>query len=156
MDNIVATLPGRDPTGTVMVAAHYDSAAMGPGASDDGAAVAAMLETVRALRAQEDQEGRGGGGNLRNDLVFLMTDGEEDGVLGAEAFVREHPLAIAAACSTTARTCWRSPAPWATPPCPPWSPAETSPTSGSWEPWSRTPATWSRPWRRSPCCPWRD
>ena len=92
VDNIVATLPGRDPTGTVMVAAHYDSAAMGPGASDDGAAVAAMLETVRALRAQEDrgdaQEDRGdargdrgdargdrgdreGRGNLRNDLVFL-------------------------------------------------------------------------------------
>lgn len=123
VDNIVATLPGRDPTGTVMVAAHYDSAAMGPGASDDGAAVAAMLETVRALRAQGDQEdgqgdrasvqgdredgqgdredkggredrgGRGDGGKLRNDLVFLMTDGEEDGVLGAEAFVREHPLA---------------------------------------------------------------
>ncbi|WP_436761963.1 M28 family peptidase [Streptosporangium sp. V21-05] len=99
VDNIVATLPGRDPTGTVMVAAHYDSAAMGPGASDDGAAVAAMLETVRALRAQGDQEGRGARGdqqgrwNIRNDLVFLMTDGEEDGVLGAEAFVREHPLA---------------------------------------------------------------
>ncbi|MET7461277.1 M28 family peptidase [Nonomuraea sp. NPDC005501] len=81
--NIVATLPGQDPTGTVLVAAHYDSAAMGPGASDDGAAVAAMLETVRAL---------GAGGRLRNDLVLLMSDGEEDGVLGAEAFVREHPL----------------------------------------------------------------
>ncbi|SEG98118.1 Peptidase family M28 [Nonomuraea solani] len=80
--NIVATRPGTDPTGTVVIAAHYDSAAMGPGASDDAAAVAAMLETVRAL----------GGTALRNDLVFLMTDGEEDGVLGAEAFVREHPL----------------------------------------------------------------
>ncbi|MEU6996709.1 M20/M25/M40 family metallo-hydrolase [Nonomuraea sp. NPDC046570] len=84
VDNIVATLPGTAPTGTVLVAAHYDSAAMGPGASDDGAAVAAMLETVRALRTE---------GGLRNDVVFLMTDGEEDGVLGAEAFVREHPLA---------------------------------------------------------------
>ncbi|MEV4224906.1 M20/M25/M40 family metallo-hydrolase [Nonomuraea sp. NPDC049725] len=80
--NIVATRPGGDPTGTVVIAAHYDSAAMGPGASDDAAAVAAMLETVRAL----------GDAELRNDLVFLMTDGEEDGVLGAEAFVREHPL----------------------------------------------------------------
>ncbi|MEV0379337.1 M20/M25/M40 family metallo-hydrolase [Nonomuraea sp. NPDC050643] len=80
--NIVATRPGTDPTGTVVIAAHYDSASMGPGASDDAAAVAAMLETVRALKDAR----------LRNDLVFLMTDGEEDGVLGAEAFVREHPL----------------------------------------------------------------
>ncbi|MEU6424274.1 M20/M25/M40 family metallo-hydrolase [Microbispora sp. NPDC046973] len=86
VDDIVATLPGTDPTGTVLLAAHYDSAAMGPGASDDGAAVAAMLEAVRALRT---------GAALRNDLVLLITDGEEDGVLGAEAFVREHPLARA-------------------------------------------------------------
>ncbi|NRQ31925.1 M28 family peptidase [Nonomuraea sp. NN258] len=83
VDNVVGRLRGTDSTGTVLVAAHYDSAAMGPGASDDGAAVAAMLETVRALR---------GGPGLRNDLVLLMSDGEEDGVLGAEAFVREHPL----------------------------------------------------------------
>ncbi|MER5997794.1 M28 family peptidase [Nonomuraea angiospora] len=82
VDNIVATAKGSDPTGTVVIAAHYDSAAMGPGASDDAAAVAAMLETVRALK----------GTALRNDLVLLMSDGEEDGVLGAEAFVREHPL----------------------------------------------------------------
>ncbi|MEV0308474.1 M28 family peptidase [Nonomuraea fuscirosea] len=83
VDNIVGRLPGTGSTGTVLVAAHYDSAAMGPGASDDGAAVAAMLETVRALR---------GGPGPRNDIVLLMSDGEEDGVLGAEAFVREHPL----------------------------------------------------------------
>ncbi|MFI7674615.1 M20/M25/M40 family metallo-hydrolase [Actinophytocola sp. NPDC049390] len=83
VDNIVATLPGTDSSGTVVLAAHHDSAAMGPGASDDGAAVAAMLETVRALRT---------GDRLRNDLVLLITDGEENGLLGAEAFVREHPL----------------------------------------------------------------
>lgn len=68
----------------VVLAAHYDSVAAGPGASDDGAAIAAMLETVRALRS-DDQ--------LRNDLVLLITDGEEDGLLGAAAFVRQHPLA---------------------------------------------------------------
>ncbi len=84
VDNVVATLPGRHSTGTVLLAAHYDSAAMGPGASDDGAAVAAMLEVGRMVSRQ---------GGLRNDLVLLFTDGEEDGLLGAEAFVREHPLA---------------------------------------------------------------
>ncbi|GAB1514036.1 M20/M25/M40 family metallo-hydrolase [Actinophytocola sp. KF-1] len=83
VDNIVATLPGTDSSGTLVLAAHHDSVAMGPGASDDGAAVAAMLETVRALRT---------GDRLRNDLVLLITDGEENGLLGAEAFLREHPL----------------------------------------------------------------
>ncbi|GIG92175.1 aminopeptidase [Plantactinospora endophytica] len=83
VQNVVAVLPGTDSTGTLLLAAHYDSAAVSPGASDDGAAVAAILETVRALRA---------GPALRNDLVVLVTDGEEDGLLGAEAFVREHPL----------------------------------------------------------------
>jgi len=52
VDNIVATLPGTDPTGAVVLAAHYDSVAAGPGAADDGVAVAAVLETVRALRTQ--------------------------------------------------------------------------------------------------------
>ena len=82
VDNVIATLPGTDPSGTVVLAAHHDSAETGPGAADDGAAVAAMLDTVRAL----------GDARLRNDVVLLITDGEENGLLGAEAFVREHPL----------------------------------------------------------------
>lgn len=83
VDNVVATLRGSDPTGTVILAAHHDSVGMGPGAADDGAAVAALLETVRALRT---------GDRPRNDIVVLITDGEESGLLGADAFVREHPL----------------------------------------------------------------
>ncbi|MFC4011961.1 M28 family peptidase [Nonomuraea purpurea] len=82
VNNVVATRRGTGSTGTVVIAAHYDSASMGAGVSDDAAAVAAMLETVRAL----------GETKLRNDLVLLMSEGEEDGVLGAEAFVREHPV----------------------------------------------------------------
>lgn len=82
VDNVVATLRGSDPTGTVILAAHHDSVGMGPGAADDGAAVAALLETVRALRT---------GDRPRNDIVLLITDGEEDGLLGADAFVRSHP-----------------------------------------------------------------
>jgi hypothetical protein len=83
VDNVVATLRGSDPTGTVVLTAHHDSVGMGPGAADDGAAVAALLETVRALRT---------GDGPRNDIVLLITDGEEDGLLGADAFVRSHPL----------------------------------------------------------------
>jgi len=41
-----------------------------------------MLETMRALKA---------GPPLNNDVVFLFTDGEEMGWLGAKAFAEQHP-----------------------------------------------------------------
>lgn len=80
--NVVATLPGSAPSGTVVLAAHYDTVSGSPGAADDGAGVAAVLETARALSE--------GPGQTRNDVVVLLSDGEEAGLLGAEAFVREH------------------------------------------------------------------
>lgn len=84
VQNIVARLAGTANTRAIMVVAHYDSVLAGPGANDDGAAVAAMLETLRALRA---------GPPLKNDLILLFTDGEEAGLLGSSAFVAEHPWA---------------------------------------------------------------
>ncbi|MFD6889362.1 M20/M25/M40 family metallo-hydrolase [Streptomyces sp. NPDC059957] len=88
--NIVATLPGRAPAadGALLVVAHYDSAPGAPGAADDGAAVAAMLETLRAL---------GTGDRPDRDVVFLFTDGEELGALGARAYVRRHGVGDVAA-----------------------------------------------------------
>jgi hypothetical protein len=82
VENIVARLPGSASTRPVMLAAHYDSVTRGPGASDDGNGVAVLLETLRALRA---------GPPLRNDVIFLITDGEEKGLLGAQVFMRDHP-----------------------------------------------------------------
>ncbi len=79
--NLVARKPGQANTKAVMLVAHYDSAPLAPGAADDGAAVAALLETVRVLHS---------GPPLRNDLIVLLTDGEELGMLGARAFVAEH------------------------------------------------------------------
>jgi hypothetical protein len=83
--NVIARLRGRSGGGpAVLLAAHYDSVVAAPGAGDDGAAVAALLETVRALRA---------GPPLAHDVIVLFTDGEEGGLTGASAFVREHPWA---------------------------------------------------------------
>jgi Peptidase family M28 len=82
VDNVVATLPGRDPTGRVVLAAHYDTTFGSPGAADDKASVAAILETARALASGE---------RLRNDVVVLLTDGEEPGMLGAASFAAQHP-----------------------------------------------------------------
>jgi hypothetical protein len=83
--NIVAVREGSDPNApAVMIAAHHDSVPASPGASDDGAGAAAVVEAARAI---------GAGPDVRRTLVVLLTDGEEDGLLGAEAFAREHPLA---------------------------------------------------------------
>jgi hypothetical protein len=88
INNVLARLPGTAGTAAgakaLLLLAHYDSASHSYGAADAGAGVAAMLETLRALRA---------GAPLRNDVIFLFTDGEEAGLLGAEAFVKEHPWA---------------------------------------------------------------
>jgi hypothetical protein len=82
--NVVAVLPGSDPTGRVYLMAHHDSVETGPGASDDAAGVSALLESVRALTE---------GPQLRNDIVVVLTDAEEACLCGAEAFAASHPLA---------------------------------------------------------------
>jgi len=82
--NILVRLKGTGQGKALLLACHYDSVTTGPGASDDAVAVAALLETLRALEA---------GAPLKNDVIFLFTDGEEAGLLGAKAFVDEHPWA---------------------------------------------------------------
>jgi Peptidase family M28 len=84
VNNVLARLPGTANTKALLLVAHYDSVSHSYGAADDGASVATLLETLRALQA---------GAPLRNDVIFLFTDGEEPGLLGAEAFVRQHPWA---------------------------------------------------------------
>jgi Peptidase family M28 len=82
--NIVAKLDGTGAEkDSVLLAAHYDSVPAGPGASDDAASVAAVLEIARILAARP---------RPRHSIVLLLTDGEEAGLLGASLFVQEHPL----------------------------------------------------------------
>lgn len=76
--NILAKIKGTDNTKALLVMGHYDSQPNTPGAGDDGASIASMLETMELLSKQ---------GPLKNDIYFLMTDLEEVGLLGAEAFV---------------------------------------------------------------------
>ena len=82
--NVVAVLPGTASTGRVFLFAHYDSVQVSYGGNDDGAGVATLLETARAVMA---------GPPPVNDLVFLFTDAEEACLCGAEAFVSQSPLA---------------------------------------------------------------
>lgn len=83
--NVLARIPGRSPGGkAVLIAAHYDGVWAAPAAGDDGSSASALLETLRALRA---------GAPLDHDVIALFSDAEESGLLGAAAFVREHPWA---------------------------------------------------------------
>jgi hypothetical protein len=80
--NILVRIPGSNPTLPVLVTGHYDSHPPAPGAGDDGISTVAMLESLRVLHASPA---------LRNDAVFLFSDGEELGWLGAHAFLIAHP-----------------------------------------------------------------
>ncbi|MEZ5966984.1 MAG: M28 family peptidase [Planctomycetota bacterium] len=80
--NILARIEGPA-QGAVLLAAHHDSVGAGPGAGDDGAGVAAMVETARALLR---------GPRLPHPVILLIDDGEELGLYGARAFC-EHPWA---------------------------------------------------------------
>ncbi|MGC1214035.1 MAG: M28 family peptidase, partial [Micromonospora sp.] len=82
--NVVARLPGTDPSGRVFLVAHYDSVQSGPGGNDDAAGTSTILEVARALAA---------GPRPRNDIIFLLTDAEEACLCGASAFAGSHPLA---------------------------------------------------------------
>jgi hypothetical protein len=82
--NIVATMgPRGGRRRHILAAAHYDSTPVGPGAADDGIGLAALLEAAHHLR------------NVRlvRPVTFLITDGEEAGLLGARAFLERHPIA---------------------------------------------------------------
>jgi hypothetical protein len=82
--NVVTVIPGTASSGRVFLVAHYDSAQVAPGANDDGAGTATILEAARALT---------GGQRPRNDIVLVLTDAEEACLCGAKAFVDQHPLA---------------------------------------------------------------
>lgn len=82
--NILTRLPGQEDRPAVILVAHYDSVGAGAGVADDGAAVAAIIEIARQLKEEAP---------FQNPIIFLLTDGEEVGLLGADAFVNEHPWA---------------------------------------------------------------
>ena len=85
VENVLGRLPGTKPGGpAILLAAHYDGVGASPAAGDDASGSSVLLETLRALKA---------GAPLEHDVTFLFTDIEEGGLLGAAAFVAEHPWA---------------------------------------------------------------
>jgi hypothetical protein len=83
MTNIIGVLPGSDRNlPAVALMAHHDTVWGSPGAADDTAGVATILETVRAIKVS---------GQPMRDLMVVITDAEELGLSGAEAFFASDP-----------------------------------------------------------------
>lgn len=81
--NVMARIRGSDPSGALALVAHYDTVPTTPGANDDSAAVATLLEIATILVANP---------TMKNDVILLFTDGEEPAPrFGSSAFVSEHP-----------------------------------------------------------------
>jgi hypothetical protein len=84
LENVVGRIVGRRSSDAVLLTAHLDSVAESPGATDDGSGVAVLLETARALVSRSPPQ---------NTVIFLFTDFEEGGTVGARAFIADHPWA---------------------------------------------------------------
>jgi hypothetical protein len=83
VDNVVAEIPGRElPNQVVIVAGHLDSWHPATGAQDNGTGVATVLDVARAISAS--------GHPPRRTMRFLLFGGEEQGILGSTAYVRQH------------------------------------------------------------------
>jgi hypothetical protein len=90
--NVVGAVPGSDPalrSQWVFVTAHYDHLGGGggtvyPGADDNASGTAALLEAMRLLRHA----------GPRRSIAFLAVSGEEEGLLGSEAFLASSPMPL--------------------------------------------------------------
>ena len=82
-ENIIAKLKGTGSKKALMLLTHYDSNPHSSlGASDAGSGVVTILEGLRAFIAKNETQ--------KNDIVVLISDAEELGLLGAQAFVDAH------------------------------------------------------------------
>jgi len=81
--NILGEIRGTDSAGeVVMLGAHFDSWHGGTGATDNAAGSAVMLEAMRILKAT--------GLKMRRTVRLALWTGEEQGLLGSRAYVKEH------------------------------------------------------------------
>ncbi len=83
--NVLAEIPGRDPTlgnEIVLIGAHLDSWHTANGATDNGDGAVAVMEAMRILAAV--------GAQPRRTIRVALWSGEEQGLLGARAYVARH------------------------------------------------------------------
>eukprot|EP00897_Mesotaenium_endlicherianum_P000610 jgi/Mesen1/1054/ME000122S00049 len=69
----------------ILVSTHVDTTRFTPGAGDSTSNVAVMVELARSLAARAQ--------NFENAVILLLNTGEEEGLMGAHAFVTQHKWA---------------------------------------------------------------
>jgi len=85
--NVVAEMKGSElPNEYVMLSAHFDSWDGGSGATDNGTGTITMLEAMRILKLVYP--------NPRRTILVGHWSGEEQGLNGSRAFVRDHPEVV--------------------------------------------------------------
>ncbi|HEX4814664.1 MAG TPA: M20/M25/M40 family metallo-hydrolase [Nonomuraea sp.] len=77
--NIIADTPGGDPGDVLVVGAHLDSVAAGPGVNDNGSGVAALVEIARQMAALNITP--------QQKVRFAFWGAEEFGSLGSQHYV---------------------------------------------------------------------
>ena len=81
--NFVAEIPGTDKAqDVVMLGGHLDSWHSATGATDNAIGASTMLEAIRILNAI--------GVHPRRTIRVALWSGEEEGLLGSQAYVKEH------------------------------------------------------------------
>src|ERR1700722_1948412 len=86
--NVIAEIPGSElPGEVVIIGAHLDSWQPGTGAQDNGTGSASVLEAARAVQALHRAP--------RRTIRFILFGGEEEGLLGSTAYVRQHMTEMA-------------------------------------------------------------
>jgi carboxypeptidase Q len=83
--NIIGEIPGSDKAKAdevVMLGGHFDSWQSGTGATDNGAGSAVMLEAIRILKTT--------GVKMRRTVRLGLWTGEEQGLLGSRAYIKQH------------------------------------------------------------------
>ncbi|MFZ4622135.1 MAG: M20/M25/M40 family metallo-hydrolase [Bacteroidota bacterium] len=81
--NVIAEIPGSDlKDEVVMIGGHLDSWHGGTGATDDGTGSTAVMEAMRILKTVGVQP--------RRTIRAALWGGEEQGLLGSRAYVKEH------------------------------------------------------------------
>ena len=83
--NVIAEIPGRDPVlrnEVVLIGAHLDSWHTATGGTDNGDGAVAVMEAMRILSAV--------GAEPRRTIRAALWSGEEQGLLGARAYLAQH------------------------------------------------------------------
>jgi hypothetical protein len=81
--NVIAEIPGgKKKDELVMIGAHLDSWHGGTGATDNAAGSAVALEVMRVLKSLDV--------TMDRTIRMVLWSGEEEGILGSKAYVKEH------------------------------------------------------------------